>query len=94
MATNKTPAVTTSTSKETSTKKYSAKTKTNQKDSTVNNSTMSMDTSHKILSDLKLNYDVVEDLKYMKANIMVFELCKITQLREKLHEALQNIQGS
>ena len=35
---------------------------------------------------------MVEDLKKMKANINVFELCKITQLREKLREALQHIQ--
>jgi hypothetical protein len=27
-----------------------------------------------------LDYDVVEELKKMKANIIVFELCKITQL--------------
>ena len=36
---------------------------------------------------------MVEDLKKMKANIIVFELCKITQLREQLGEALQHIQG-
>ena len=30
----------------------------------------------------------------MKANIIVFELCKITQLREQLREALQTIQAS
>ena len=40
-----------------------------------------------------MDYDVVEDLKKMKANITVFELCKITQLREQLRDALQNIQG-
>ena len=28
----------------------------------------------------------------MKVNIMVFELCKITQLREQLQETLQHIQ--
>ena len=43
-----------------------------------------MDLTHKILGDLKLDYDVVEDLEKMKANAMVFELCKITQLREQL----------
>ena len=36
---------------------------------------------------------MVEDLKKMKVNIMVFELCKITQLREQLRETLQHIQG-
>ena len=46
-----------------------------------------------ILGDLKLDYSVVEDLKKMKANIIVFELCKITQLREQLREVLQHIQG-
>ena len=46
-----------------------------------------------ILGDLKLDYGVVEDLKNMKVNITVFELCKITQLREKLQEVLQHIQG-
>ena len=29
----------------------------------------------------------------MKANITIFELCKITQLREKLRDALQTIQA-
>ena len=41
---------------------------------------------------MKLDYDVVEILKKMKVNIMVFELCKITKLREKIPEALQHIQ--
>jgi hypothetical protein len=49
--------------------------------------------TQKILGDLKLDYDVVEDLKKMKANITVFELSKITQLREQLRDALQHIQG-
>ena len=29
----------------------------------------------------------------MKVNITVFELCKITQLRQQLQEAIQHIQG-
>ena len=33
------------------------------------------------------------NIKKMKANITVVELCKITQLREQLREALQYIQG-
>ena len=94
MVTKKTPIKTNSTSKETFVEKYSTMTKNNTKDSTANKSTTSMYISQKILSDLKLDYDVVEDLKKMKENITVFELCKITQLREQLHEALQNIQGS
>jgi hypothetical protein len=39
-----------------------------------------------------LDYDVVEDFKKMKANITVFELCNITQLREQLRDALKTIQ--
>lgn len=41
-----------------------------------------------ILGDLKLGYSVVEDLKKMKSNITVFELCKVTQLKEQLQEVL------
>jgi hypothetical protein len=52
-----------------------------------------MDLTQMILEDLKLDYSVVEYLKKMNANIIVFELCKITQLREKLQEVLQHIQG-
>lgn len=94
MSMKKTHAATNLTSKETSTEKYLVKTKTNMKDSTANKSTTSMDISQKILSDLKLDWDVVEDLKNMKVNITIFELCKTTQLRENLCEALQNIQAS
>lgn len=94
MDTKKSPTITISTSKETSTKKYSMETKTNMRDSITNKSTTSMDISQKILVNLKLDYDVVEELKKMKENIMIFELCKITQLREKLRKPLQNIQGS
>ena len=52
-----------------------------------------MDLTQKMLGDLKLDYDVVEDLNKMKENIAVFELCKITQSREQLRDALQHIQG-
>ena len=45
---------------------------------------ISLELTQKILGDLKLDYDVVEDLKKMNANIIVIELCKITQLREQL----------
>ena len=38
-----------------------------------------------------MDYDVVEDLKKMKDNII--KLCKITQLREQLRDALQTIQA-
>jgi hypothetical protein len=52
-----------------------------------------MDLTQIILSDLKWDYSVVEDLKKMKENITVFEICKITQLREHIREVLQHIQG-
>ena len=94
MATKKIPIATTYTSKEASIEKYSMRTKTNPKDSTTNKSIMSMDISQKILSNFMLDYDVVEYLEKMEENIMVFELFKIPQLREKLHKALRNIQGS
>ena len=42
---------------------------------------------------MELEYDVVEDLKKVRVNITVFELFKITQLRELLRKALQHIQG-
>ena len=84
-AMEKTPTASTSTSNETSTKKYSEKAKTIEKDSTTNKSTTNINISQKILSVLKLDYDVVEDLKKMKSNIIVFELCKIAQLRDNLH---------
>ena len=43
-----------------------------------------MDLTQMIPGDLKLDFSVVEDLKKMNANITVFELCKITQLKEQL----------
>jgi hypothetical protein len=55
-----------------------------RRNSTTSQPTISMDLTHMILGYLKLDYSVVEDLKKMKENITVFELCKITQLREQL----------
>ena len=55
-----------STSRDPSTKKYFTKTKGNPNNSTTNKSAMSMDTSLKILSGLKLDYDVIKYLKNMK----------------------------
>ena len=69
------------------------KEKENEREVTPSRTPNSLDLTKKILGDLKLDYDVVEDLKKIKANITVFELCKITQLREQLRDALQNIQG-
>ena len=37
----------------------------------------SMNLTQNTIGDLKLDYSVVEYLKNMKENIMVFELCKI-----------------
>ena len=69
------------------------KTKDTRRNSTTAQPTIGMDLTNMILGDLKLDCGVVEDLKKMKANITVFELCKITQLREQLREVLQHIQG-
>ena len=55
-----------------------------RRNSLTSQSTTSMDLTQMILGDLKLDYSVVEDLKKMKANITVFEICKITQMREQL----------
>ena len=65
-----------------STLKMSTKNTPTGKNPTTAQPTTSMDLTQKILGDLKLDYDVVEDLKKMKENIIVFELCKITQLGE------------
>jgi hypothetical protein len=64
-----------------------------RRNSLTSQSTTNMDLTQMILGVLKLDYSVVEDLKKMNANITVFELCKITQLREQLREVLQHIQG-
>ena len=73
--------------------KETSKEKEKEREVTPSRTPISLDLTQKILGDLKLDYDVVEDLKKMKANITVFELCKITQLREQLRDALQHIQG-
>ena len=64
-----------------------------RRNSTTSQPTTSMYLTQMILGDLKLDYSVVVDLKKMKANITLFELCKITQLREQLREVLQHIEG-
>lgn len=77
-----------STSKQTSTDKSPEKEKQKEKEKEKgvipSKSPISLDLTQKILCDLKLYCDVVEDLNNMKVNITIFELCKITQLREKL----------
>ena len=62
--------------------KENAKEKEKEREVTPSKKPISLDLTQKILGDLKLDYDVVEDLKKMKENIIIFELCKITQLRE------------
>ena len=64
-----------------------------RRNSLTSQSTTNMDLTQMILGDLKLDYSVVEDLKKMNANIAMFELCKITQMREQLQEVLQHIEG-
>ena len=86
-STNKTPE------KEKEKEKESTKEIVKEKKVTPSRTPISLDLTHKILGDLKLDYVVVEDLKKMKVNITVFELCQITQLREQLRDALQHIQG-
>ena len=62
--------------------KENAKEKENEREVTPRKTPISLDLTQKILGDLKLDYGVVEYLKKTKENITVFELCKITQLRE------------
>jgi hypothetical protein len=64
-----------------------------EKEVTTSRTPINFGLTQRVLGDLKLDYDVVEDLKMMKANITGFELCKITQLREQLRDALQSIQA-
>ena len=52
-----------------------------------------MDLTQTILGELKLDYNVVQNLQKMNAKITVFELCKITQLKEQLREVLLYIQA-
>ena len=87
----RTLTTTTSTSKRKLTNKFHEKEKDNEKEQTPNKSPINLDLTQKILRYLKLDYDVVDDLKKMKVNITMFELCKITQLREQLCEYLQHI---
>ena len=36
-----------------------------------------------------MNYDIVEDLKKIKANVPLFEMCKVPQQKERLLRALE-----
>ena len=81
------PTTTTFATKVTSIGKYFEKDKVNENYPILSKTTISLDLTQNILGDLKLYYDVVEDLKKIKSNITIFELWKITQLREQLQEA-------
>jgi len=37
----------------------------------------------------QIEYDLVEDLKKIKANVPLFEMCKVPQQKEKLLKALE-----
>ena len=37
----------------------------------------------------QIEYDIVEDLKKIKANVPLFEMCKVPQQKEKLLKALE-----
>ena len=56
---------------------HTEKEKEKEKKVIPSKSPISLDLTQKILGDLKLDYDVVEDLQNMKSKITVFELCKI-----------------
>ena len=81
-------AMETYTSKHTSTdkspekqkEKDKEKEKEKEKEVIPSKSPINLDLTQKILGDLQLDYDVVEDLKKMKDNITIFELCKLTLL--------------
>ena len=59
--------------------KENEKEKEKEREVTPNKTPISLDLTQNILGDLKLDYDVVEDPQKMKANIIVFDLCKITK---------------
>ena len=41
------------------------------------------------LTEHKMEYDIVEDIKKVKANISLFEMCNVPQQKEKLLRALE-----
>ena len=40
-----------------------------------------------------MDYDIVEDIKKIKANISLFEMCKVPQQKERLLKALEASNG-
>ena len=41
------------------------------------------------LTEHKMDYDIVEDIKKVRANISLFEMCNVPQQKEKLLKALE-----
>ena len=58
-----------------------------QCDPTVGPGEANADKSHPI--GQPMNYDVVEDLKKVKANVPLFEMCKVPHQKERLLKALE-----
>ena len=48
---------------------------------------MNADKPHPI--EHQVDYDVVEDLKKVKANVSLFEMCKVSQQKERLLKVLE-----
>ena len=44
------------------------------------------------LTEHKMDYDVVEDIKKVKENISLFEMCNVPQQKEKLLKALEKLE--
>ena len=40
----------------------------------------------------KMDYDIVEDIKMVRANISLFEMCNVPQQKEKLLKALEMLE--
>ena len=52
-----------------------------------NEEKVNVDKSHSI--EQQMDYDIVEDLKKIKATIPLFEMCKVPQQKERLLKALE-----
>ena len=52
-----------------------------------NEEKMNVDKPHP--TEPQMDYDIVEDIKKVKANISLFEMCKVPQQKERLLKALE-----
>ena len=52
-----------------------------------NEEKMNADKPHPI--EPQMDYDIVEDIKKIKANVSLFEMCKVPQQKERLLKALE-----